>query len=36
VVTLLDALREAGGGRGAAALCGGGGQGEALIVEVDG
>ncbi len=35
VVTLLDALRSAGGGRGAAALCGGGGQGEALIVEVD-
>ena len=35
VVTLLAALREAGGGRGAAALCGGGGQGEALIVEVD-
>jgi acetyl-CoA C-acetyltransferase len=36
VVTLLDALRLAGGGRGAAALCGGGGQGEALLVEVDG
>ena len=36
VVTLLDALRIAGGGRGAAALCGGGGQGEALLVEVDG
>jgi len=36
VVTLLDVLRAAGGGRGAAALCGGGGQGEALIVEVDG
>jgi len=36
VVTLLDVLREAGGGRGAAALCGGGGQGEALVVEVDG
>ena len=36
VVTLLDALRLAGGGRGAAALCGGGGQGDALIVEVDG
>jgi len=34
VVTLLNALRLAGGGRGAAALCGGGGQGEALIVEV--
>lgn len=36
VVTLLDALRSAGGGRGAAALCGGGGQGEALLLEVDG
>lgn len=36
VVTLLNALRLAGGGRGAAALCGGGGQGEALLVEVDG
>jgi acetyl-CoA C-acetyltransferase len=36
VVTLLDALRLAGGGRGAAALCGGGGQGMALLVEVDG
>ncbi len=36
VVTLIDALRIAGGGRGAAALCGGGGQGEALLVEVDG
>jgi len=36
VVTLLGVLRDAGGGRGAAALCGGGGQGEALIVEVDG
>jgi acetyl-CoA C-acetyltransferase len=35
VVTLLEVLRGAGGGRGAAALCGGGGQGEALIVEVD-
>jgi acetyl-CoA C-acetyltransferase len=36
VVTLLDALRLAGGGRGAAALCGGGGQGDAILVEVDG
>jgi len=36
IVTLLDALRISGGGRGAAALCGGGGQGEALLVEVDG
>jgi acetyl-CoA C-acetyltransferase len=32
-VTLLNALRSRGGGRGAAALCGGGGQGDALIVE---
>jgi acetyl-CoA C-acetyltransferase len=36
VVTLLGVLRDAGGGRGAAALCGGGGQGDALIVEVAG
>jgi len=36
VVTLLTALRVSGGGRGAAALCGGGGQGEALLIEVDG
>ena len=34
IVTLINALRERGGGRGAAALCGGGGQGDALIVEV--
>ncbi len=33
VVTLLHELRNRGGGRGAAALCGGGGQGDALIVE---
>ncbi len=32
-VTLLAALRARGGGRGAAALCGGGGQGDALILE---
>ena len=31
-VTLLDELRNRGGGVGAAALCGGGGQGDALIV----
>jgi acetyl-CoA C-acetyltransferase len=36
VVTLLEALRTAGGGIGAAALCGGGGQGDAIIIEVDG
>jgi acetyl-CoA C-acetyltransferase len=32
-LTLLSELRNRGGGRGAAALCGGGGQGDALIVE---
>ncbi len=32
VVTLINALRNRGGGIGAAALCGGGGQGDALIV----
>ncbi len=36
VVTLVHALRARGGGIGAAALCGGGGQGDALIVRVDG
>lgn len=35
VVTLVSALREAGGGLGAAALCGGGGQGDALVVRVE-
>lgn len=34
VVTLVSALRARGGGVGAAALCGGGGQGDALIVRV--
>jgi acetyl-CoA C-acetyltransferase len=34
VVTLIAALRARGGGTGAAALCGGGGQGDALIVRV--
>lgn len=34
VVTLIGALRERGGGIGGAALCGGGGQGDALIVKV--
>jgi acetyl-CoA C-acetyltransferase len=34
VVTLVNALRRRGGGVGAAALCGGGGQGDALIVKV--
>ena len=36
VVTLINALQARGGGIGAAALCGGGGQGDALIVEVAG
>jgi acetyl-CoA C-acetyltransferase len=34
VVTLVNALRARGGGIGAATLCGGGGQGDALIVKV--
>jgi acetyl-CoA C-acetyltransferase len=34
VVTLINAIRRAGGGIGAATLCGGGGQGEALILNV--
>ena len=33
-VTLINALRHRGGGLGAAALCGGGGQGDALIIKV--
>jgi acetyl-CoA C-acetyltransferase len=32
-ITLLNELRNRGGGRGAAALCGGGGQGDAIIIE---
>ena len=36
VVTLINALRARGGGVGAAALCGGGGQGDAIILEVAG
>ncbi len=35
VVTLINALRARGGGVGAAALCGGGGQGDAIILEVE-
>ncbi len=35
-VSLINALRSRGGGIGAAALCGGGGQGDALILEVAG
>jgi acetyl-CoA C-acetyltransferase len=34
LMTLIHALREAGGGLGVAALCSGGGQGEATLVEV--
>lgn len=34
VVTLVNALRSRGGGIGAATLCGGGGQGDAIIVKV--
>ena len=33
-ITLINELRRRGGGMGAAALCGGGGQGDALIVDV--
>jgi acetyl-CoA C-acetyltransferase len=36
VVTLINALRLRGGGIGAAALCGGGGQGDALVIRVAG
>lgn len=36
VVTLINALRHRGGGIGAAALCGGGGQGDAIVVKVEG
>ena len=36
VVTLINALRARGGGVGGAALCGGGGQGDALVVKVEG
>ncbi|REK19268.1 MAG: acetyl-CoA C-acetyltransferase [Actinobacteria bacterium] len=35
IVTLINALRHRGGGIGAAALCGGGGQGDAIILKVD-
>ncbi|HEY6629603.1 MAG TPA: acetyl-CoA C-acetyltransferase [Acidimicrobiia bacterium] len=36
VVTLINALRARGGGVGAATLCGGGGQGDAIVVRVAG
>jgi len=35
-ISLINALRHRGGGIGGAALCGGGGQGDALIVKVEG
>ncbi len=35
-VTLINALKTRGGGIGAASLCGGGGQGDALILQVNG
>jgi acetyl-CoA C-acetyltransferase len=34
VVTLVNALRQRGGGIGAATLCGGGGQGDAVVLKV--
>lgn len=36
VVTLVNALMHRGGGVGAAALCGGGGQGDAIVIRVSG
>jgi len=36
VVTLVNALRHRGGGIGAATLCGGGGQGDAIVIKVEG
>lgn len=36
VVTLINALRRRGGGVGAATLCGGGGQGDAMVLRVGG
>jgi acetyl-CoA C-acetyltransferase len=36
IVTLINALQHRGGGYGGAALCGGGGQGDAIIVKVGG
>lgn len=36
VVTLINTLRARGGGVGAATLCGGGGQGDAIVIKVDG
>ncbi len=36
VVTLMHELQRRGGGRGVAALCGGGGQGDGIVIEVEG
>ncbi|MGH2770007.1 MAG: acetyl-CoA C-acyltransferase, partial [Actinomycetota bacterium] len=36
VLTLAYELRHRGGGVGVASLCGGGGQGDALVIRVDG
>lgn len=36
IVTLVNELRRRGGGIGAASLCGGGGQGDAMIIRVEG
>lgn len=36
IVSLINALRARGGGVGAASLCGGGGQGDAIVLEVTG
>ena len=36
LTTLIYELRRRGGGRGVAAICSGGGQGDAVIVEVNG
>ena len=36
IVTLVNQLRRRGGGVGAASLCGGGGQGDAMIIRVEG
>jgi len=35
VMSLVNELRRRGGGLGAAAICGGGGQGDAVIVKVE-
>lgn len=35
-MTIINGLRQRGGGEGAAAICGGFGQGEALLIDVDG